>query len=758
MKSKVAETRQKIHIWTVAPVALLIFGAGILAAGGFLVWKNIFVTEKQTLSTFQSLTTELLKLNEEYKKATASAKPGKLNQLRLLAERRKNAALSLVKHDPTSFLRTSLNDSQQRSLPAAVQSFVEKKRTVRGQFGIGHTDNFRLGVATYFYAVKAEGHEDSFRIYFAGPIPNIQPGTVVEVTGLQLDDTMTLPVGNTESPSTQGSLGLQVIGEPIQSLAAVGTKRVAVLMFTYPGRGQPVSTSQMNGYMFTNSNSVKQYYLDASNGQLTLTGEVYGYYTTTFNTTNCSYGPLDAPGVDLNSYDKVVYYTPMPSGCYSGVGGATLINAKNIRIYDLWSGQEVLVLGHELGHAFGVNHSGSITCRDGSGNKQPIGGTCTTSEYGDSLEVMGNSNPGLMHAYHRDQLSWFQASHTQDVGSNNDCPAVQPCTIEPLGAPGTGLKTLRIPRNVNSGGQITYYHLEYRQPFPPFDNYAPTDPNVNGVQIRLSNYMATTPPNLSNLIDADVAVSGNIALGSSQTFTDADNGIAITTQSVTTSNAQVNVALSNCTHRAPRIFKKYSFQAIPTTGGTVGFRMLNADSLACDPAKFTITPTMPSGWSVSPEKLTVSVPALTQQNVAFTVITPSDIATGFYSFSVGVANAEDTTLQGSVVQIIDVDGAYDASHNPAVTIASPVAGQTVGTPSTVTISTSATAPIPTLQSLDVYVDGAPLQTCLADTCTASWRVPRVLGPHIIAVMANTTGGYVGTAAVNVRSGRITLPE
>src|SRR5262249_7136307 len=71
--------------------------------------------------------------------------------------------------------------------------------------------------------------------------------------------------------------------------AATGSRRVAVILFNFSNdASQPYSAAYARGVAFTNADSVAAYYSDSSWGQLSLGGDVYGWYTIPDTNTACS--------------------------------------------------------------------------------------------------------------------------------------------------------------------------------------------------------------------------------------------------------------------------------------------------------------------------------------------------------------------------------------------------------------------------------------------------------------------------------------
>ncbi len=295
---------------------------------------------------------------------------------------------------------------------------------------------------------------------------------------------------------------------------------------------EPWTPASVSAVYFTNTSSVASYYADVSEGQLSITGDVFGWFTVGANTKACNYSDwgsaarqaATAHGIDLATYTNVVYAFPKQSVC--SWNGLANVVGRNSWLNGTTS---LFIASHELGHNFGVHHSSSLTCTSG-GARVAFSSNCTSDEYGDPFDIMGYHGQRLMSTYHRWQLGFLTAADVQTVNTDG---VYRVATAEVAGG------TPRVLRVARPGGD--YCYLEFRQPSGPFDDFSATAPVVNGVTIRIApdvnkvveSRLIDTNPQTATFNDAPLAVG--------RTFADLVNQIFITTLSIDPTGATVQI-------------------------------------------------------------------------------------------------------------------------------------------------------------------------------------------------------------------------
>src|SRR3989454_5276368 len=148
----------------------------------------------------------------------------------------------------------------------------------------------------------------------------------------------------------------------------------------------------------------------------------------------------------------------MNSGC--GYSGMAQIGGPNVWIN---GNLELKVVGHELGHVLGLYHSHALEC-----GATTLGTNCSVWEYGDVLDIMGNTAAGHFNAFQKERLGWL------GYGVSPPITTVQgggTYALDPYEADGSGANALKILQSTDpTTGKKTWYYVEYRQAIG-FDNF-----------------------------------------------------------------------------------------------------------------------------------------------------------------------------------------------------------------------------------------------------------------------------------------------
>ena len=702
------------------------------------------------LDQLRKQTLAVLKLNQKLEKPT-DKKVAKENLLSLI-KKRKQTSLDLIETDPASFLRIALSPKLRDSISKEGQKDIEKYTIIEGEIEHLIADDFDRKIAKEFYFLKTKAGK-RFSLYFADEGPNLLSGSKVRVRGFAL--------GNRVAVAKSTGEDFQVIVEKTKVLAASTTKKVAIVMLNFQNDvSQPFTAEKVRRVTFTatlqdpenNTGSVKAFYKENSFGFLDIEsrdrvdGDVYGWYTVSFNNNPCSYSSwssaaraaAEADGVNFSGYTNIIYAFPLTVSCLWGGmamigGGTSWINGA----YNRDSG--LRLVGHELGHNLGLHHSSSYyDCTDQSGQPTPISSNCKVGEYGDQSDIMGmNTGPfGTRHMnnFKKGRLGWYTPANTQTAATNGTYDIV------PIEEASTGVQALRIQRD-----STKYWYLEYRRPFG-FDEWDAADPVVNGVSIRLAPSYSTR--SRSYLIDTTPDTRGNndYPLAVNETFHDPVKNVSIKTISTDSQSATVEISFGGavCTRANPNI----SIDPISqwgTAGETLSYNVtiVNNDSSDCSSSTFNAASSLPAGFTMSPASYSQSIApgASSTRNVDVT----SGVSTqnGAYTFSLTATNSAElgysaTTSAGFNVFTPDTE-------DPTTSITSPNNGSTVSGTTSVTASATDNVGV---TKVEFYVDGSLKSTDTSSPYSYSWDTTAETNEsHTLVAKAYDAAGNVGSSTV-----------
>ena len=423
------------------------------------------------------------------------------------------------------------------------------------------------------------------RIRLEAGTRRLTPGQQVRVRGHRAGTSLVV---------ADGEAGIVAEGTVVQSIGPAATKKVAVIAFTFSDNTtQPWTKDQIAATFFGATNSVKAYFADASYGQVTVTGDVFGWYSIAATDDSCAptstwstqaRAAATNAGVNLSNYQHIAYVFPKSTACgWAGLGympGPESWNNGTL---------SVRVAGHELAHNFGVHHAASLSCTS-NGVRVTLSSTCTESEYGDPFDIMGNA-ARLTNNWHRWRLGYFTSDEVTTVTS----ATAGQYTVGVVSQAASVPKIVRVAR-----GDGTFYYLEFRQPFGAFDNFATTNSAVNGVLLRIATDRTNT---IGKLLDATPATTSfaDAAFLPGTSLVDATRGITISVVSVSASGAQVSVSFgadvtapsapTGLTAATTETSVALSWGAATDAAGVIGYRISRDGVQLADQAGRTFTDT-----------------------------------------------------------------------------------------------------------------------------------------------------------------------
>jgi hypothetical protein len=222
---------------------------------------------------------------------------------------------------------------------------------------------------------------------------------------------------------------------------------------------------------------------------------------------------------------------------------------------------------------------------------------------------------------HLFQQGWYGAGKLQDISGSTTL------SLAPMEVALASTALPQIGRIAKADSPGTYYYLTYR---------------------RALGYDATLRTTYVDKLSVHrFSGSGNTlfitALGDGQSFTDATNGLSVTLVSHDTNSATVQVSTS-CTRTAPQVLLSPA-AASGRSGVALSYTatVTNRDSATCSPSTFSLSGSVPGGWSsaLSPTSLTLG--GGQAGTATFSVTSAVGAASG--SYSVGVT-ATDPALAG----------------------------------------------------------------------------------------------------------------
>ncbi|MDA7086946.1 Ig-like domain-containing protein [Pseudomonas sp. SA3-5] len=613
-------------------------------------------------------TTDVLGLNKRLQTAAASERSQLREQLVSKAEQRRQLLAELAQSNPAEVLRVAIPDDKQKGMPAEVVAKLEQRVELDGELQVIYED-YENGDHKLRHFLKTPFGE-RFELRLAGAKREWRSGLSVRAQGVLLekangvngpiqgdlvvndDDSGLLLLADGATTSTTGELAYDLPN-------ATGAQRTLAILVNFQDKpsDKPWTTSQANSLVF---GDVSNFFKENSSQQTWLSGDVAGWYTIPVNSTVCDGFAIEqnakaaaqSAGYNLGNYERFLFIFPQNSACgYSGMGqvGATPSSAW------IHNNLNLRTVGHEMGHNLGLYHAHALDCGDTT-----LGSSCTSQEYGDTLDIMGYSGTvGHFNGFSKERLGWLASSNIINVSSAGNF------TLKPSSAQTTGGKLLKIANGVDSSGAPRYYYVEYRQP-QGFDAKI-TDRGVvdannvfNGVAVHQAS---PSNGNSSQLLDMTAGSNfvdmKDAALTGGRSFS--DSGMTLTTQSTDASQALVTVdfgggggSTPTCTRSAPSVSVSPGQSTWLAAGGSFSYTVsvTNKDSSACSSSSFSLSPSKPSGWSTSLGSTSLSLAPGASASTTLKVTSPSSAVDGFYSVG-SSATANGLGASGSASFVID---------------------------------------------------------------------------------------------------------
>jgi hypothetical protein len=652
--------------------------------------------------------------------------PEALLHLQAVAMERQQALQDLMSSYPAAVIAAALSDDVRGGMPPAVQDLIEQHVKLEGEAEVSIEDGPDYSRIHYGLLVAGERLE----LHFADQPPaNLSTGDQVQVEGVQLGGDLALTSTSTTTTSTTTST-VSILPN------SFGAQKTLVILVNFQDlTTQPYTTSTAYSTTFT---SVSNFYLNNSFQQTRLTGDVAGWYTIPVSSTTCDTASIEtyalqaaqAAGYVPGNYAHHVYGFPQTSACawwgLSNVGG----NPSNSWINGSY---QLKVVGHELGHAFGLYHSHSLSC----GTAVYATSGCTSTEYGDTVDMMGNPTSDDFTAPQKERLGWLNYGGEPPLTtvSVSGTYALTPYETQDLQT-----KALKI-----AGPNGTYYYVESRQATGDDSSLSGNTNVLSGVVLH--NYTPGSP-NTSYLLNATPGGSwSNPALDVGKSYTDSIVGVTIAPVSATSSGASVQITFGplTCTHVNPAIsIVGPSTSVAPGTTANFTVKITNSDTSACSSSTFALGQSAPAGWTAAYSgSSSVTLAPGGNTSATLQVTAPNGTANGTYSIAASANNLSVTTYTA-------LASATETIYTTPVSITSPTAGAMVS--GTTSINASASGVV----SVSFSVDGVLDCTATASPYACPWNTSSAAnGGHTLKATALDALGNASTASISVTVSNVT---
>lgn len=566
----------------------------------------------------------------------------------------------------------SFSVQAENNAPPVVETYSDVTATADTANGVAEVTE---GTYEAMYEDGTDGHarlrhflvaDDGQRheLHLKQDVPSVATGAKVRVHGRQQDDgsitqqegsILTLAAGATTDGGSNG-------GTPSVLANTTGEQRTLVLMANFQENPaeQPLTVEQARALVL---GQVSDFFYENSYQQTTLAGDVYGWFNLPVSNTICNLNAAGnaadqaaiAAGVNLSSYTRIVYLFTKTSCAASGMG---TVGGQPSRSY-INGNLTAKTIAHELGHNFGLYHSHALDC-----NGVTLGNTCTSIEYGDTNDTMGNPDIGHFNAFQKSRLGWLGQSDSLPVTAVTADGSYVMGVYE---SATSETKAVKIPRGINPlTGNQTWFYVEYRQAVG-FDSFLSTRPyaqNVtNGVIVHL---VEDNVPNSSELLHMNpdsyfFSIFGHDnwfdpALRVGQSFTDPVSGVTISTDWADAASASITVHLGSqtCVQTKPALTITPLQSGSVTAGASVSYDVTvsNQDSSQCSAATINLSSVLPSGWTGSFDTASLQLSPGAIGKAHLTVSSTSTAVEGSYTINVTAANGGATNTASTSYSVI----------------------------------------------------------------------------------------------------------
>lgn len=599
------------------------------------------------------LTNQLLRAPKE-PDISAKDTDAQLQKLKEIAQRRKEIMLKTAEEDPELFLKYILPEKIKDSFPKEMQEFIEEEKEVRGELTVYHLDDFQGGKSKYKYKLKEERTGNKYELHFAKPPGGLLSESQVVVKGVSIDSKLVIDsVRFAGDPRGRETHGLSIESSP--SLESTGEKRILVLLVNFESdRREPVSIEYVRS-LFAPDGLMNTFYKESSFNQLSLSADVYGWYTISdsnieqgTNEEDCAAAAdsrATSQGIEVNEYEHIIYVFPSDQPClgYGYAAGVATIGGDPTRSWIFYPIPRTFL--HEFGHNLGLGHARALYCGQRQIDRFP---NCDIFEYGDPSDVMG-TGMNRINAPNRSVLGWLRPEEILSVPEEGGR-----YTISSLDASSSGIKVLRIEKPTFTqpweGGR-DYYYVSYRQATGHDISLPGSFTNGSSLHIRHEDIYQGLPSLLLDSAPGGYKDMTDAGLTDGSVFSDLD-GISITQESHSPSSATLSVQINPDSYACRRgnpimwiLPEDYGAVAAPGTPLRYRVSIKNEDKGRCPETRFALSPRFPPGnWDATFETNPLSVPPEDVRSTDLVVSSPADVQDGMHIFSIRGTSESDPTL------------------------------------------------------------------------------------------------------------------
>lgn len=584
-----------------------------------------------------------------------------------------------MRENPAEFLKIAVPAAVTTKMAEPARAGFETEATAEGLFEVLHFDNLEAKQSKTEYYLRTGGNE-RLQLFFGDQDRIPPPQSKISVTGFRLDDLVAVPATNEKFVKVLEK------GKAIETV----DKKMAVFLFNFSNNNQqPWTVDEIREWTFTGQYSANAYYKEASfgkwklSGKLRQDGDVFGWFKIPTENTGCRYWEWPEmvkqqaknQGIDTEGYDNYIYAFPY-SSCWAA--GWAEIGGKNSWIDGSYSSYRNYLIIHELGHNFGTAHANLYYCVDDNNRQVPISPDCRSQEYGDPFDVMGSGAARHMNDFHKAQVGWLTPANIKEITKDGTF------SLFPIERPPRGNRTqsLRILRTKNGDGSVKeYYYLEFRRPAGIFDDFPGEAPVVNGVTIRLGPPITEIRQSqlIDTVTDGGLGYTLDAPLVAGRTFADDSRGITFSKVKASAQKAEVKIEFKppKCVRAKPKI-TLYPLGQWGKPGQEAWYygSIKNNDSYGCQAARFSLEPTLLTGWTQSVQP-TNSFKLGPEEVASFSlaVRSTSDTPVGYYTFTETAVHSAGRKYSAAVAANLNI---YTLDlEPPQVRIYSPLNGARV---------------------------------------------------------------------------------